>query len=82
MSSGRIEKTRRPWNTSGLAYVGAFLGIALATAHHFHHVRVDDIPEHNVIVHIFGELFAATIIGALLLAGVAEIRNRRLKRES
>jgi hypothetical protein len=39
MSSGRIEKkTVRPWNTPGLAYLGAFLGIALATAHHIHHV--------------------------------------------
>jgi hypothetical protein len=81
MSSGRIEKkTVRPWNTPGLAYLGAFLGIALATAHHIHHVSVGDLSENNAVVHIFGELFAATSAGALLLGIISEIRNRLVRR--
>jgi hypothetical protein len=83
MSSGRIEKkASRSWNTPGLAYFGAFLGIALATAHHIHHMSVGDLPEDRAIVHIFGELFAATFIGAVLLAVISGIRNWRVRRES
>jgi hypothetical protein len=81
MSSGRIEKKAvRPWNTSGLAHLGAFLGIALATAHHIHHVNIGDLSENNAVVHIFGELFAATSAGALLLGIVSEMRNRLVRR--
>ena len=83
MSSGRIEKkTARLWNTPGLAYLGAFLGIALATAHHILHVSAGDLSENDVVVHIFGELFAAMIGGASLLGIVSEIRNRLVKRET
>jgi Na+/proline symporter len=83
MPSGCIEKkTAKPWNSPGLAYLGAFLGIALATAHHTHHLSVGDLPENDAVVHIFGELFAAMIGGASLLGIVSEIRNRLVKRET
>lgn len=81
MSFGRIErKTVREWNTPGLAYLGALSGIGLATAHHVHHMGVGDLPEHSISLHIFGELFGATIAGALALAVLAGIRNRLASR--
>jgi hypothetical protein len=81
MPSGRIEKkTARLWNTPGLACLGAFLGIALATAHHILHVSAGDLSENDVVVHIFGELFVATGGGALLLGIISELRNRLVRR--
>ena len=83
MSFGRIEeKTIRPWNTPGLACLGAFFGIGLATAHQFHHVSADDLPEQSAIVHIFGELFVVTIGGAVLMAIISGIRNWLVGREA
>lgn len=83
MSFGRIErKTIREWNTPGLAYLGALGGIGLATAHHIHHMSVGDLPEHSIGLHIFGELFGATLAGALALAVFAGIRNRLVSRRA
>ncbi|UVF17958.1 hypothetical protein HPT29_015690 [Microvirga terrae] len=71
----------RAWNTPGLASVGAFLGIGLATVHHLHHVILDNLPEQSAVVHIFGELFAAMIVGAMVLAAISEVRNRLVRPE-
>ncbi|WP_262268294.1 hypothetical protein [Microvirga yunnanensis] len=80
MSSGHIErKMLRAWNTPGLASVGAFLGIGMATIHQVHHVILDNLPEQSAVVHIFGELFAATAFGAVVLAGISEVRNRLVR---
>jgi hypothetical protein len=43
-------------------------------------VSIGDLAENSAVVHIFGELFAATSAGALLLGIVSEIRNRLVTR--
>jgi hypothetical protein len=43
-------------------------------------MSVGDLPEHSIGLHIFGELFGATLAGALALAVFAGIRNRLVSR--
>jgi hypothetical protein len=50
--------------------------MGIAMAHHAHHALVGDIPNENPLTHIFPELIGFTAAGALLLALMAEVRNR------
>jgi len=70
------NKSRKPLSRTCSAYLGAFLGMAIAMAHQIHHVIVGDILAETPFTHIFPELLGLTAGGALLLMAVAEIRNR------
>jgi hypothetical protein len=68
--------SERRWSRSSSAYLGAFLGMGIAMAHHAHHALVGEIPNENPLTHTFPELIGFTAAGALLLALMAEVRNR------
>ena len=68
--------SERRWSRSNLAYLGAFLGMGVAMAQHVLHALGGDILNENPLDHIFPELIGFTAAGALILALMAEVRNR------
>lgn len=70
------HRSERRWSRSISAVLGAFPGMGGAMAHHAHHALVGDIPNENPLAHILPELIGLTAAGALLLAVIAEVRNR------
>jgi hypothetical protein len=69
-------RPRKRWRRTSSAYLGAFLGIGIAIAHHIHHAVLGEIPNEDPFTHIFPELVGLTAGGTLLLVVVTEIRNR------
>ncbi len=78
MRDPRFKKydSAKRWGRTHAAYVGAFLGIAIGMAHQGYHVLFNDFPEGNPFVHISLELIGLSAAGALIMAAVAEVRNR------
>lgn len=70
------------WSRTNAAYLGAFLGLAVAMAHHIHHAVASEFPSENPLVHITRELITFSSGSALMLAAVAELRNRILGTKS
>ena len=66
----------RRWSPTDTAYIGAFLGMALALVHQVYHVWFGRIPSEDPFLHIFLELLGFTLGFALLFACVAGVRNR------
>ena len=65
----------KPWNTSDLAYVGAFLGMGIAGVHVFLHISRGELPSEGAFLHILFELLAGTVGVASLFASVSGLRN-------
>jgi len=74
------QSVRQRWDTVSLAYLGAFLGMALAMAHNIHHIAVGQIPNEDPFLHSLFDLIAFGSSGALLMALISGTHNRLLRR--
>jgi hypothetical protein len=64
------------WDTVGLAFPGALLGIIVGGMREIWEAYFHSSIEQESFAYIFAEVTVASIVGALLFAVVAEIRNR------
>lgn len=67
--------SKKPWNTSDLAYVGAFLGMGIAGVKVFLHISQGELPSEGAFLHILLDLLAGTVGVASLFASVSGLRN-------
>jgi uncharacterized membrane protein YedE/YeeE len=73
-------KATKPWNPKVLAHYGAVLGFVLGIIHAYVHAFWSQNPDDHVIEHILWTIIFRVVAGAALLAGVAVIRNRLVRR--
>jgi len=66
----------RKWDTVGLAFLGAVIGLLAGGAHEIWEANVRSPMELESFPYMFAEIAVAAIVGALSLAIIAEIRNR------
>ena len=55
--------------------------MGIASIHHLRHGLSGDVPQDNLLAHIFFELGASSLGTALLLGAVAALRNRIVQRK-
>ncbi len=69
------RRSRKPWNTSDLAYLGAFFGMGIAGVHVFLHISRGELPSEGAFLHILPDLLAGTVGAASLFASISGLRN-------
>ena len=70
------RRSKKPWNTSDLAYLGAFLGMGIAGFHvFFWHIGQGHSPGKDPFLHILAELLAGAVGVASLFSSVSGLRN-------
>jgi hypothetical protein len=65
----------RRWDPVSLAYVGASIGAILVIGHGVYVTYLHRFPDTDLLLHIANEVMEAGILGALLFAAVARVRN-------
>jgi hypothetical protein len=80
LSEPRVATFMKPpsphlrWDVSSSAVNGCLTGVAVGAVHQVYRAVTNDIPE-NIYAQVTGEVIAGALIGALLFAGVAVVRN-------
>jgi hypothetical protein len=72
------RQSKKSWEVSDLAYLGAFLGLGIAGFHvYFWHIGQGHLPGGNPFLHIMLDLLAGTLSVASLFASAAGFLNWR-----
>jgi len=69
------RRSKTPWNTDDLAYLGALLGMIIAAVHVFSHIIRGELPSEDPLLHLMIDLIAGTLGLASLFASVSSFRN-------
>ncbi len=72
--------SRKPWDTTSFALCGAALGFVLGIVHAYVHAFWSQAQEDDLIGHFLWTFGFRAMAGAALLAAVAMIRNRFVRR--
>ncbi|PVE25471.1 hypothetical protein DC522_06130 [Microvirga sp. KLBC 81] len=74
--SNPVKHPKKRWSKTHAVYLGAVSGMGIAIAHQVYHAAVGEIPDESPLAHILPEFIGLVAGGALLLAAIAEVRNR------
>ncbi len=71
----RMLAPRKEWNTSGLALLGAGIGILVGGVHEISEAYLHNPTEQESFAYMLAEIAATALIGALFLASVSIAHN-------